>query len=153
MNPNHLAISPESFDLLASRYSEAQSYALLDMIQTVSVNRVFPPRAKDGKFHHHYHKYRLCAADKAAVKDALARHYNAELLTEKSNLETRYNALSTEKNRLRDTNENLKTDIEEATATLQKLESFILEVGDAFGLGDTVEDIQKEFHAQLDTSN
>jgi uncharacterized protein YifN (PemK superfamily) len=65
-NPKCIALSPESFSRLAPRYTAKKSYALLERVQTVSINRIFPPKAKNNKYEHNYQFYSISATDKCS---------------------------------------------------------------------------------------
>ena len=78
-SPYHIEISPQSFSNMNERYSEAPSFALLQMVQTVSINRVFPPKDIHGKCEPHYSRYKLTHADKLKVEQALSDQYSDEI--------------------------------------------------------------------------
>ncbi|RUO51266.1 hypothetical protein CWI69_12120 [Pseudidiomarina halophila] len=122
-NPKHISISSDSFHNLHSRYSEKTSFAALDMVQTVSAHRVFPPReASTGRYRHHYFKYKLTKTDGEAIDTALADIYNDDVtkqlkiaqtaLTgvrkEKSLILDKYNAVTNELKTIESCNEELR---------------------------------------------
>lgn len=122
-NPKNILISRDSFAKMHPRYTEKDSYALPDMIQTVSTSRIFPPQAADGKHPGTYAQYKLCSSDKNKVVSVLATQYNSELMIEKVRLEERLSALQKEKSKLFSTNVGLKESLKkykEEVATLRE---------------------------------
>lgn len=144
-NPNSVLLSTVSFNHMARRYREKSSVILLDMIQTVSVNRVFPPKAGDGKYHPLYSKYRLCSSDRSKLKQALAAQYNQEVNNEKDLLSNRFAKLSHEKGKLLEANKRMKKDLTQAQTTVDKYERLILKMGEFLEIEGSVETIFNEF--------
>jgi uncharacterized protein YifN (PemK superfamily) len=140
-DPKNVPLSKASFSKLASRYSEAQSYALLGMIQTVSVNRIFPPRNKNGKVEHKYQLYSIAAPDKNALKSALAQQYTHGIVYQNELLNRNLEKLSQEKMKILSSNNKLKDELKEIGATVDELRNFILRFGKDLGAGDTFEKI------------
>ncbi|TDR12485.1 type II toxin-antitoxin system PemK/MazF family toxin [Marinomonas communis] len=136
-----IPISAESFSKLATRYSSKKSYALLNMIQTVSAHRVHPPRAANLKFEHKYHLYKLNAEDKQRLKDSLGAQYTDWLLTEKNTIENRAKQLAQEKSKLLSNMERLKCDVSSANEKISFLENMLLKFGGDLGAGDTLDEV------------
>lgn len=74
--PKSIEISNNSFDNLGARYSNKTSYALIDMVQTVSIHRVSPPIEADGKYHYRYHQYKLTTEDKRNLVRVISKTYS-----------------------------------------------------------------------------
>lgn len=144
-DPLRLQMSISSFLPLAARYSAKPSYALLGMIQSVSINRVMPPRAKSGKYENNYEVYSISSLDKERIKQGLAAQYNQSLASENDILKRKSEGLRLEKARLLQA-----LTLERSTTSAAKLEcdrltAFILLLGKDLGMGQTVEDIITDY--------
>lgn len=136
-----IPISHESFRELASRYRSKNSYAILNMIQTVSAHRVHPPRNMNNKFEHKYHLYKLNSSDKTLLKQGLEEQYTQWSVAEKKSLEKAKNDLSHEKMKLIGTLDELKVKDVENQARVKMLEGFILTFGSDMGAGTSLDEI------------
>ncbi len=148
-NPKNIAIESASFNNMLARYIEKQSYALLDMVQTVSVNRVFPPKNSDGKYRHTYSKFKLSSSDKLKLKTALAQQYSTDIVLENTNLKKRLADLGAEKAKILTTNNTYKEKCTEADSKIDYLNSLLLIIGRELELGDSIEGIQSEVTRQF----
>jgi len=140
-DPLAIKISPESFTKMAPRYTENDSHALLGMIQTVSVFRVFPPRNENFKYEHKYNLYKLSETDKESIQKALSKQYSQSMNRRFNILDDRFKKLSQEKSRILDANNRIKAEYTSAKENNRQLESFIIKLGNDLGLGDSLEDI------------
>lgn len=145
-NPMNVPVTAASFNHMARRYQQRPSVILLDMIQTVSTNRIFAPKAADGKYHPHYTKYNLCSNDKEKLKEALASQYIQDVNNEKNKLTERLSKLSHEKGKLLETNHQMKAKLIQTELKRDEYEAFILKIGDAMGFTGSVEEIYQQFH-------
>lgn len=146
---NTIPIDAQSFDKMAPRYTEKPSYALIDMVQTVSAYRVFPPRNANLKYEHKYHLYKLCSQDKMNIKKALAEQYNQDIVTQMSVLSAQKSKLETERAAILRANQRIK---EENTSMLRRneeLETFILKIGNDWGWGESVEAIVEAYREDM----
>ncbi len=148
-NPKNIQISHKSFKNMSNHYSQKPSYALLEMIQTVSVNRIFPPRASDGKYHPYYHNYNLCSDDRAALRDILAAQYNQEVVNEKSILQSKVEGLNHEKGMLLNAQRKIKADLDIVQKEKEQLEDLILQIGCHLDLGCSVSEIKQNLERQF----
>lgn len=122
------------------RYSRP-TYTLIEMIQTVSYERVFPPKSALGKYEHRYTRYKLSAPDRALVKEAISNLFNRAL---KIQLETTIKdnqKLSHEKFRLIESNKETKSDLK---AKIDKYENLLVKLGKFVNIGDEIETITSE---------
>ncbi len=143
-NPKHVPISSESFNTLHARYSDKTSFAVLDMIQTVSAHRVFPPReAEGGKYRHQYSKYKLTKADGDAVDSALADIYNDDVTKQLKIAQTSLVSVRKEKSKLFDKYNEVAKQLEDAESEIKELKDVISSVAKTF-------DINGDFEAILD---
>ena len=140
-DPKCIPITSKSFTRLAPRYREKQSFALLEMIQTVSARRVFPPRNENFKFEHIYNIFRLTGEDKANLKKALAEQYNKDIIFKLDDMERQNESLRQEKQTIFKSRNAI---MEEKTALqkeLDDLKEFILKFGNDLGAGNSLEEI------------
>lgn len=138
-NPKRLELSKTSFAKLAPRYTEKTSYALLEMIQTVSVHRVFPPKGINKKYEHSYHS--ISTTDKDLIKKALVEQYNQTLTIDYTILKTQHENLQHEKSKILESKNLLlreKKDLEENCNILKKS---ILKFGQEMGAGESLDEI------------
>lgn len=143
-SPYHIEISAPSFRNMNERYSEKSSFALLKMVQTVSVNRVFPPKDIHGKCEPHYSKYKLTHADKLKIEQALSEQYSEEANSEIKNLTSRLEALNKEKHSLRVANQRIKTELSDEKIKLNEYQQGIQKIGAYFGIGTSLEDVMSK---------
>ncbi|MDO9232990.1 MAG: type II toxin-antitoxin system PemK/MazF family toxin [Methylotenera sp.] len=129
-----LIINMNNINGISNHYHKP-TYALIEMIQTVSYDRVFPPRGADGKFHDK--SYPISTIDKDSLKTALASLYNAGIQLKVNSLNANVIQLNKEKFRIIAAS---KTIISEK----KQLESLILKVGKYFELGDNITTIMDE---------
>lgn len=120
-----------------SQHYHIATYALIEMIQTVSYDRVFPPRGNDGKFHQR--SYPISIDDKNRLKTALSSLYNAGIQIKVDNLEKNVEKLSREKFRILDKNA-------EILLEKNKLEDYVMKIGKELGLGDDIITIMNHFN-------
>lgn len=128
---------------LNDRY-KIDSFALIEMIQTVSHDRIFPPKASDGKYKHNYFKYKLIKEDKEAIKVGLASQYNSGANSVVSDLTDKVTKLSEERRRLFKTNTESQSQIKAKNVQISEMESLIINLGKFFDLGSDVESIKRE---------
>jgi uncharacterized protein YifN (PemK superfamily) len=126
-----IVINMNSINDISHKY-HVPTFALIDMIQTVSYDRVFPPRAVDGKFHNK--TYHIAAGDKDNLKAALASLYNAGIQSKISNLTDGLSKLNKEKFRLIEVNKTI-------IAEKKFLETQIFKLGKSFGLNGDITSI------------
>lgn len=142
-DPNKVEIQMHNVQGINNRYY-TDTYALIEKIQTVSYDRMFPLRAADGRFHDKV--YTILSADKDAIKAKLAEAYNAGI---KSNLESLNNdvaKLTEEKFRLITTNKSLVADNKLLTTDKTHLENLLTKLGASLGCKDlesTINEINK----------
>ena len=140
-DPLKVQMSASSFLPLAARYAKKPSCALLGMIQSVSINRVMPPRAKSGKYENNYEIYSISSSDKERIKLGLATQYNQSLALENDLLKRRSEGLGLEKARLLQALTVERSTKQAAEQECDKLAAFILLLGKDLGMGTTVEEI------------
>lgn len=147
-NPKHVPISSQSFNNLHPRYAEKVSFAALDMIQTVSAHRVFPPReAQGGRYRHQYSKYKLTKVDGDAVDNALADIYNDDVTKQLKIVQSSLASVSKERTRLFEKYTEVATHLEEMEAKKIELEEVIAHVAKVFEIeGDSI-NVLKELKA------
>ncbi|MFT4804611.1 MAG: hypothetical protein ACI9YE_001816 [Psychroserpens sp.] len=145
-DPHHVIMSPFSFSGLSPRYTKNISCALIDMVQTVSASRIFPPRSKDYKYEHKYHNYKISQSDRESVKLALSSQYNKDLEQNFNILNAKYEKLNSEKMKILQTNNRMKDNLSENEAKIIDLESFILKFGSDFTLGNSIEEILENYN-------
>jgi uncharacterized protein YifN (PemK superfamily) len=136
-----IPISQNSFKGLASRYRMKNSYAVLNMIQTVSAYRVHPPRNMNKEFEHKYFLYKLNSSDKAILKQGLEEQYTQWSVAEKKILEKKRDNLSHEKMKLIGALDQLKAKDLENRERVKMLEEFVLSFGSEMGAGSSLEEI------------
>lgn len=146
-NPKKIRMSEASFSGMHRRYLESTSCALLDMVQTVSAGRVFPPQAPDGKHYPKYAQYKLCSTDKAAIVSAMAGQYNSEIQLEKVALEQRLERLEEEKRRLVQANQRIRDENDSFSSEVEAMKGLVLKCGQLFGSKGDFEDICDEIDA------
>ena len=148
-DPHHVIMSPISFSGLSPRYTENTSCALIDMIQTVSASRIFPPRSQNYKYEHKYHNYKVSQTDRESIKLALSSQYNKDLDNKFNILNTKYAKLNAEKMKVLQANNRIKADLSEKKHKIKGLEEFILKVGSDFTLGDSIEEILENYKLHI----
>jgi uncharacterized protein YifN (PemK superfamily) len=95
-NPKCILVSKRSFENMSAHYSNCDSYAITDMVQTVSPGRVYPPMDKRGKHPAVYAQYELASEDRTKLVSALAKLHSPDMVTSNENLERRLQSKSTE---------------------------------------------------------
>lgn len=142
-HPKQLLISDESFKDLSVRYTKNNSAALISMIQTVSVFRIYPMKNKDGHYRNDYANHKLCQLDKKALIELLGKTYSSATLRDNSSLTKRIDSLNKEKKRLLqnqvELNENLSITCDEKLV----YENRIKEVAKYLEIDGSLEDILK----------
>jgi uncharacterized protein YifN (PemK superfamily) len=133
-NPLCIPLDKSSFEKLAQRYRNKTSYALLGMIQSVSVCRVFPPRNIHSKYEHKYLRYKVSSSDKASIKKSLAEQYNQDVTTKLCSVQRQLDKVNQERGKLL----SFQTQI---LKEKKELEQFILTFGTDVGAGGTLEEI------------
>lgn len=145
-DPLNIEISPDSFSSLAARYREKPSFALLNMIQTVSTHRVFPPRNVRSKYEHKYHQYKITQSDRELIKTALAQQYNQDIASRIAVLKTELEKNKQEKTKLLITKNNILDEKKILNAEVDKLQTFILKFGrEMMGDEKTLDEILKYY--------
>ncbi|MCJ8268705.1 MAG: type II toxin-antitoxin system PemK/MazF family toxin [Psychrosphaera sp.] len=147
-----IEINPVSFQNLATRYKRKTSFALINMTQTVSIHRIYPPRDHSGRFNHNYPRYKLVAADQNAIKIALVGRYSKEIVLLSEQLSTKVEDLNHQKAKLLNTINNLRKDLDDSWLKQAQLISerdsllkLIKKIGLFFDLGESIEAIKKSF--------
>lgn len=141
-NPKHVPISSQSFNNLHFRYSEKSSFAALDMIQTVSAHRVFPPReAEGGRYRHQYSKYKLTKVDGDAVDNALADIYNDDVTKQLKAVQSSLDNAGREKTRLLQKYTEVASQLKEEEAKTIELEEVISHVAKVFDIEGDLKEI------------
>ncbi|SGZ09897.1 type II toxin-antitoxin system PemK/MazF family toxin [Moritella viscosa] len=79
LNSKLMKVDDEVFSGACATYSNKISYALTDMIQTVSIYRVYPMRKEDGEFNNNYNKHTLTDNNIATLKNKLIDIYAKSL--------------------------------------------------------------------------
>tara|TARA_R110001583_G_scaffold85821_1_gene224852 strand:+ start:5093 stop:5998 length:906 start_codon:yes stop_codon:yes gene_type:complete len=149
-DPQHIVMHPSSFLGLSPRYTEKRSYALMDMIQTVSASRIFPPRSKYYKYEHKYHNYKISSSDRDAMKLILSTQYNKGLEQKFNILNSKYEKLNAEKMKILQANNRIKDELSENKTNQVRLEQFILNIGSDFDFGKTIEEVLEQYALQSD---
>lgn len=146
-NPKHVLISKASFANLHARYSEKSSFAALDMVQTVSAHRVFPPREAEGKYRHQYSKYKLSDLDGKAVDNALADIYNDDVTKQLKIVLSSLDSVNKEKSRLLEKYREVATKLDECIADNNEMEDVIRHLAKEFSLTGDLPDLLKSLKA------
>ncbi len=134
---NKLELNPESFDNFSEHYRQKSSYALVQLIQTVSASRVFPPMEKGRSgAANAYRKFKLCTSDRRQLVEAVAREHVESLQIEKKILQKRFDDLQKEKSRIVARNRELKSELEGWGA-------MAIDLADFLEVEDTKEAIEK----------
>jgi uncharacterized protein YifN (PemK superfamily) len=145
-DPLNIEISPESFSSLAARYREKPSFALLNMIQTVSTHRVFPPRNTRSKYEHKYHQYKITQSDRDLIKTALAEQYNQDITSRIAVLKTELEKNKQEKTKLLTTKNKILDEKRILSDEVDKLQAFILKFGrEMMGNEKTLDEVLKYY--------
>lgn len=101
---------PEStFDQAARHYREKTSYALLDMVQTVSWHRIYPVRGKDSKFIRHNRSILIEPATRKLIETNMAKKLMPSLTAELNAASIQIQNITKERNALRSTRQELMT--------------------------------------------
>lgn len=142
-----VSISKDSFKELFFRYREKDSFALVHLIQTVSANRIFPPKLFNGRYSRNYASdtHKILKADQINIESALAILHSNKAIVDRSILEKQLDSEKSQKSKLRDVNNRLKAELEEKDAENSILISQIKKIGEYLDLGETVEDIVANF--------
>lgn len=134
----YLEISAASYNGLNGKYSAEPSYALVNMMHTVSVHRLYPMKIplKPGKpqYAHDCRKFKLCSDDTKRLRDTLGSVFASDTHTDLTNLNTRHLNLLAEKAAMR-----------KAIATLeaqkQLTEAKIADLGAVFGFSGAADEV------------
>lgn len=149
-----VAISSESFKNLYFKYGEVDSFALLEMIETVSVHRIFPPKDAKGEYSQNkFRRYKITVEDRDKLKQALAATHSASLVHDFTVLNTTHESLKKEKEALFRSVKSLQKSLEDQKVIIKSLTelnnrmaSFIYEfAGDPEAGLATVESILNEY--------
>lgn len=143
-HPKQLPISRESFNGLSSRYKKNDSSALISMVQTVSVYRIFPMRNKDGNYSNDYIKHKLCKIDKSALIDILSKTYAKAIISEASALALRLESMTNEKKKLLQNLESLKESIKTKDAENEQYKTSIRSAAQYLDLEGSFDDLMLE---------
>jgi uncharacterized protein YifN (PemK superfamily) len=143
-NPKHVFISPNSFQNLHERYSARRSFAALDMVQTVSAHRVFPPRDNTGKYRHQYSKYKLSAEDGTNVDKTLADIYNDEVTKKLKITQQSLANVTKEKSRIFEKYREIASDIDTLNTEKATLEGIIKHIAKEFSINGTFEEVLEQ---------
>lgn len=138
-----IPISATSFNHLDSRYRAKPSYAMMDMIQSVSSFRIYPPQAKESRFDTHLHSQSIQQQDKVAIEMALSSHFSKTIASRHQILENTISKAAAEKNKIMQSNRERQSTINEMKELIQKMskEAFCIDdYGDDF---DALVDIIK----------
>ena len=137
---------PKTMD---SRYHEKTTSVLLNMIQTVSSARVYPPRSASGRYEHKYTLFRIGADDQDKINAALAEQYNYEITKQNRQLKQRLANLQKEKAKLLQLSNRLRINTQQTQQVKYDLERFILRLGQDLDLGDEVQKIMSHYDEQF----
>ena len=144
-NPKYVPITRASFKNLHKRYYQNPSFAVLNMIQTVSIHRVFPPReAMDGKYRHQYSRYRLSDSDGKAVDNALADIYNDDVTKKLGLTQQALRSAKQEKFRLIEKNHVLLNEVAQKDNAIDEMENVIRHLANEYGLTGDLDTIMSE---------
>lgn len=144
-NPKHIPLSAASFHNLHARYSETPSFAALDMIQTVSAHRVYPPReAEGGKYRHQYSRYKLSESDSKAIDTALADIYNDDVTKQLNIVKTTLEGVTREKTRILEKYRELSLELREVQERKTQLEQVISHVAHSLGVDGDFEQVLEQ---------
>jgi len=127
-------ISNSVFSKLSLRYSEKTSYALLNMVQSVSALRVYPLANSHSSYEHKYFPHKLSVSDRTLINNKLTAKYNKDALFELEQLEIKTKKLTQEKNKIFQSRLAISDKKKELEDKLSKLEGFILKVGVDLGI-------------------
>jgi uncharacterized protein YifN (PemK superfamily) len=141
---HHIEISSQSFSNMNRRYSDSPSFALLQMVQTVSVNRVFPPKDVHGKCEPHYSQYKLTQTDKLKIEQALSDQYSDVINNEIENLTSRLDTLNKEKKSLLEANVRIKAELTDEKIMLNEYQQSIQKIGNYFDIGTSLEEVMSK---------
>lgn len=138
-------VSSSMFTKLSLRYSKKPSYALLNMVQSVSALRVYPLANRYGVYEHKYLSHKLNVSDRTLINNKLTTKYNKDALFQLRQLEAKTEKLTQEKNTLFRSRLVISAEKEELEKKLSKLESFILKVGADLGIENDVEEVMDSY--------
>jgi hypothetical protein len=141
-DPNIFQIQTESFRKMSARYTAKTSYALLNMVQTISMSRIFPPQGNDNKYIFN-NQYALISQDKDALKIALAQYYNNDLAVKIKLLDNNVTKLQQERNKILSTNSALKESLEQMDRENNELNEMINSLAVHLNLGNSFEEIRE----------
>lgn len=139
-----ILISATSFNHLAPRYRAKPSYAMMDMIQSVSSFRIHPPEAKESRLNTHLHSQSIQQQDKDAIEMALSCHFSKTIASRYQVLENSISKAAAEKKKIMQSNREHQTTINGMKELIRKMgnEAFCIDSsGDDFNaLVDKIKD-------------
>lgn len=127
-----IQLEANSFNNMAEKYRSRTSFAILDMIQVVSSERAFPPLSQLGKYHDHYHKYKLSSIDITAINSALSDKYGSSISHALALAKQQLENVKHEKMRLIEKNKELVKQAELNSVVNKDNEMLIKEVAEEF---------------------
>lgn len=148
-DPKRVAISHESFKNLFFRYREKDSFALIHMIQTVSANRIFPPKEKNGSYSRRYAAHKLEINDQKAIEEKLGEFFSKQALIDRTILTRQLESEKLQKAKLRDVNIQLREKLQGQELKKKELEQFIQLVGKFHGFGQDIDEIMTNFAKEV----
>lgn len=140
-HPKQLPISKESFNSLSNRYTKNDSSALISMLQTVSVYRVFPMKNNKGNYSNDYTRHKLCKSDKDGLAEILGKTYSKSIMSEKAALSIRLESMKSEKKKLLQNLELLKERIKTKDTENERYKASIHSAAQFLDLDDSLEGI------------
>lgn len=144
-DPKCISISEESFDKLSFRYRKKKSSALIHMIQTVSANRIFPPKLINGSYSRSYLDQKITNEDKEKIELALAELHSKKVIAEREILLRQLDNEKTQKFKVLALNKKLKEEILIENQNVKLLSEQLLKIGEYFDLGDNIDEIMNNF--------
>lgn len=141
-----IQLEAKSFNNMAEKYKSRTSFAILDMIQVVSSERVFPPLSELGKYNDHYHKYKLSSNDSAAINSALSDKYGGSMARALKLVEKQLENVKHEKMRVLEKNKELIRQVELNSVESLDNELLIKDVAEEFDIdiSKSILDIKSE---------
>ncbi|MUJ27937.1 hypothetical protein GNP73_08095 [Aliivibrio fischeri] len=157
-DPKQMLINPIAFNGLSKRYTEypdgrpKDSYALVDIIQTVSTFRVHPMRLYNGSFANDYNRYHLAKTDIDDLKDKLVKLYANDVLKKNTGLTQRITKSDKERKTLITKRAELNAKLSDKELYIAKLEEGLQKLAEFeelkySGIDDLLDEIEK-LHTQ-----
>lgn len=143
-DPKQLEINPGAFRGLSSRYSQKDSHALVDVLQTVSTFRVHPMRLRDGSFSNNFERNYLVEGDAKELSEMLAKIFGEDIYNENIRLKTRGETLLKEVKGIKDKRRELIELIAEKDSYIHTLETSLREFAQYVEVVDGIDKMSVE---------